>query len=173
MSDTIGFPEDWYIDDDVQLVWAGGEFDVGSFDYLVGDKLLFTEDGHPYLDLGFSPDEKQRLHWLGTNSEADVLSEHVNQILTIQNNAVPKELLADGKVMTEVDVILFSPKKPSVYSVRSSEKDAALYWESLAKKYFIAESDGTVVAYDSWEELSEAAKEIEGLGDISGLFDEE
>ena len=173
MSDTIGFPDDWYIDDDVQLVWAGGEFDVGLFDYSEGDELLFTEDGQPYLDLGFLPDEKQRLHWLGTNREADVLSGHVNQILTIQNNAVPKELLEAGKVMTEVDVILFSPKDSSVYSARSSEKDAVLYWEFLAKKFFIGESDGTITAYDSWEELSEAAKEIEGLGDISGLFDEE
>ena len=173
MSDTIGFPEDWYIDDDVYLVWAGEEFDVGLFDYSEGDELLFTVDGQPYLDLGFLPDEKQRLHWLGTNSEADVLSEHVNQILTIQNNAVPKELLEAGKVMTEVDVIMFSPKKPSVYSARSSEKDAVLYWEFLAKKFFIGESDGTITAYDSWEELTAAAKEIEGLGDISGLFDAE
>ena len=173
MSDTIGFPEDWYIDDDVYLVWAGEEFDVGLFDYSEGDELLFTEDGQPYLDLGFLPDEKQRLHWLGTNSEADVLSGHVNQILTIQNNAVPKELLEAGKVMTEVDVIMFSPKKPSVYSARSSEKDAVLYWEFLAKKFFIGESDGTITAYDSWEELTAAAKEIEGLEDISGLFDTE
>ncbi len=173
MSDTIGFLEDWYIDDDVQLVWAGGEWDVGPFDYLVGDELRFTEDGHPYLDHGFVPDERKMRHWLGTNRESTVLSEHVKQILTLQNNAVPKELLAAGKVTTEIDVIMFSPEKPSVYSARSSEKDAALYWESLAKKYFIAESDGTVVAYDSWEELSSAAKEIEGLGDISGLFDEE
>ncbi len=173
MSDTIGFPADWYIDDDVQLVWAGGEWDTGLFDYLEGDVLLFTEEDQPYLNLGFLPNEKQRLHWLGTNRESAVLSEHVNQILALQNNAVPKELLAAGKVTTEIDVIMFSPEKPSVYSARSSEKDAALYWEFLAKKYFIAESDGTVVAYDSWEELSSAAKEIEGLGDISGLFDEE
>ena len=41
------------------------------------------------------------------------------------------------------------------------------------KNYFIAESDGTVVAYDSWEELIAAAEEIEGLQDISGLFDAE
>ena len=117
------------------------------------------------------PDEKQRLHWLGTNREADVLSGHVNHILTIQNNAVPKELLEAGKVTTEVDVIMFSPKNPSVYSARSSEKDAVLYWEFLAKKFFIGESDGTITAYDSWEELTAAAKEIEGLQDISGLFD--
>ncbi|MBR6537975.1 MAG: hypothetical protein IKT67_12330 [Lachnospiraceae bacterium] len=173
MSDTIGFPDDWYIDDDVQLVWAGGEWDTGPFDYLEGDELSFTGDGHPYLNHGVLSDGIQGLHWLGTNREAELISEHVNKILTVQNNAVPKELLKDGKVTTEIDVIMFSPKEPSVYSARSSEKDSALYWEFLAKNYFIAESDGTVVAYDSWEELSEAAKEIEGLGDISGLFDEE
>ncbi len=173
MSDTIGFPDDWYIDDNVQLVWAGGEWDTGPFDYLEGDELSFTGDGHPYLNHGVLSDGIQGLHWLGTNREAELISEHVNKILTVQNNAVPKELLKEGKVTTEIDVIMFSPKKPSVYSARSSEKDSALYWEFLTKNYFIAESDGTVVAYDSWEELIAAAEEIEGLQDISGLFDAE
>lgn len=51
-------------------------------------------------------------------------------------------------IETEVKMIMFSPRKASIYFVQSREEGAS-YDKYLATYYYVVESDGTITAFAS------------------------
>jgi len=165
---SVSFPNEWYLDDDAQVVWAGFNFD--EFHYIDWTRFYISEDGFPYWkDEWGAVEGTEQIHWLGFEQETPEFSEQIEQMLSMQEAGVAKELLENDEVQTDLWMILFSPRKPSIYYAETEKKEEE-QWTSLAKTYYVVEGNGTITAYDSLEELCTAAKEIEGIEDISEVL---
>ena len=164
---SVHFPDEWYLDDDAQVVW--GSFDYEGVHYIDETRLYIAEDGTPYWEDWGEADGAERLHWLGEEQESPDFSQQIQQILTMQEDGVAKELSENDTVQTKLWIIMFSAKKPSIYYAETYKIEEE-QWTSLANTYYITEGNGTITAYHSFEELGVAAKEIEGIEDISEVL---
>ena len=167
LNDTVGMPKESFLDADTQIVWQMwyASDSVGAD----GTRFYISEEGLPYWGKESAEDSEETIQWFGLSPNEFNLHTQIENMLAIQNNSLPEEMTERGQLTSEVKMILFSPKKISLYLICSREEGTSGS-EAIISNYYTVDRNGNITVFRTLEELFVAAEMIEDLSGLKEIF---